>query len=258
MYAMLNSGQAVVGPRILSMEDVIRLAQENFISAMTNRNIFAASYWQYRSFKAQYLPSLNLNGNLANFNRKMPLGFHVGADNGYWWDSYEKRQQALLLFIVAIIIYMICATMFESLRKPLSIIVMIPLGLIGLFLTFPIFGVTFDQGGYAAMVMLCGIVVNASIYLISEYNTVNPIALHRSACHGETEHSLLGEGIQPQDNPHPAHHHINSAGSNPVPVRRQGGQLLLVRLRHRRDRRNDFLHHRPGVLYASVRTAQKT
>ncbi len=106
------------------------------------------------------------------FNQKMPLGFHVGNDDGYWWGSQEKRQQALLLFIVAIIIYMICATMFESLRKPLSIIVMIPLGLIGLFLAFPVFGVTFDQGGYAAMVMLCGIVVNASIYLISEYDTV--------------------------------------------------------------------------------------
>ncbi len=65
------AGQTVIGPRILSMEDVIRLAQENSISAMTNRNIFAASYWQYRSFKAQYLPSLNLNGNLANFNRSL-------------------------------------------------------------------------------------------------------------------------------------------------------------------------------------------
>lgn len=61
----------VVGPRILSMEDVIRLAQENSISAMTNRNMFAASYWQYRSFRAQYLPSLNLNGSLANFNRSL-------------------------------------------------------------------------------------------------------------------------------------------------------------------------------------------
>lgn len=106
------------------------------------------------------------------FNSKLPLGFHVGNDDNYWRDS-EKRQQALLLFIVAIIIYMICAILFESLRKPLSIIVMIPLGFIGLFLSFPICRVSsFDQGGFAAMVMLCGIVVNASIYLISEYNTV--------------------------------------------------------------------------------------
>lgn len=68
---------------------------------------------------------------------------------------------------------MICAILFESLRKPLSIIIMIPLGFIGLFLSFPICRVSsFNQGGFAAMIMLCGIVVNASIYLISEYNTV--------------------------------------------------------------------------------------
>ena len=42
----------------------------------------------------------------------------------------------------------------------------------GLFLAYPIFGVTFDQGGFAAMIMLCGITVNAGIYLTSEYRTI--------------------------------------------------------------------------------------
>ncbi len=76
-----DTEKTVVGPRLLSMEAVIRLAQENSISAMTNRNIFAASYWQYRSFRAQYLPSLNLNGNVGNFNRSLqPLqDYQTGA-----------------------------------------------------------------------------------------------------------------------------------------------------------------------------------
>ena len=76
-----SSGESVIGPRILSMEAVIRLAQENSISAMTNRNIFAASYWQYRSYTAQYRPSLNLNGNVGNFNRSLqPLqDYQTGA-----------------------------------------------------------------------------------------------------------------------------------------------------------------------------------
>ena len=76
-----STGDGVIGPRILSMEAVIRLAQENSISAMTNRNIFAASYWQYRSYTAQYRPSLNLNGNVGNFNRSLqPLqDYQTGA-----------------------------------------------------------------------------------------------------------------------------------------------------------------------------------
>ena len=86
----------VIGPRILSMEDVIRLAQENSISAMTNRNIFAASYWQYRSFKAQYLPSLNMNGSVGNFNRSLqPLQNFETGEIAYR-SNYNMRNDLTL------------------------------------------------------------------------------------------------------------------------------------------------------------------
>lgn len=124
-----------------------------------------------------FIGSYELSGRMREqvakqFNSMLPIGFHVESDDDGWWSSEDRRQQTLLLFIVVVIIFMICATMFESLKKPLSIIAMIPLGFVGLFLAFPVFRVTFDQGGFAAMVMLSGIVVNAGIYLISEYNTV--------------------------------------------------------------------------------------
>ena len=64
-------GAQVIGPRTLTMQEVVRLAQENSISAMSNRNNFAASYWSYRSYKAQLLPSLNLSASLAQFNRSL-------------------------------------------------------------------------------------------------------------------------------------------------------------------------------------------
>ena len=52
----------------------------------------------------------------------------------------------------------------------LVIIMMIPISFIGVFLTFGLFDFRFDQGGFAAFVLLCGIVVNAGIYLITEYD----------------------------------------------------------------------------------------
>ena len=61
----------VIGPRTLNMQQVVQLAQENSISAMSNRNNFVASYWSFRSYKAQLLPSLSLNASLANFNRSL-------------------------------------------------------------------------------------------------------------------------------------------------------------------------------------------
>ena len=61
-----------------------------------------------------------------------------------------------------------CAIIFESLLLPLVIIMMIPVSFIGVFLIFGLTEFRFDQGGFAAFVLLCGIVVNAGIYLITE------------------------------------------------------------------------------------------
>lgn len=57
--------------RVLSMSDVIRLAQENSVSGMTYRNIYLSNYWSYRSYKADNLPSLSLSASLMNFNRSL-------------------------------------------------------------------------------------------------------------------------------------------------------------------------------------------
>jgi len=102
----------------------------------------------------------------------LPIGYTAKVSGGGWWGFGEKAQQAWLIFLVIIVIYGICAIIFESLKLPFVIILMIPVGLIGLFLTFSLGGFTFDQGGFAAIVMLCGIVVNAGIYIVSEHRTV--------------------------------------------------------------------------------------
>ena len=65
--------------------------------------------------------------------------------------------------------YIICAVLFESLRLPLAVVLVIPLSLIGLFLTFAWGDFYFDQGGYAAIVLLGGMVVNAAIFIISDH-----------------------------------------------------------------------------------------
>ena len=49
---------------------------------------------------------------------------------------------------------------------------LIPISYIGVFLTFYWFKLNFDQGGFASFVLLCGITVNASIYILNEYNQI--------------------------------------------------------------------------------------
>lgn len=101
----------------------------------------------------------------------LPMGYDAEVTRSYWSMQEQKTQIKLLLLIIALI-FGICAILFESLIKPFIIILMIPIGFIGLFLSFSMFGVSFNQGGFAAMVMLAGLVVNAGIYIITEFDTI--------------------------------------------------------------------------------------
>jgi len=108
---------------------------------------------------------------IRRFNKRLPMGFHIGKDSGYGlWNEQNKR--TVLVFVVVLVIFMICASMFESFRVAMMIVLLIPVSFMGLFIAYPLFGVSFGQGGFAAMIMLCGLTVNAGIYLTSEYRTI--------------------------------------------------------------------------------------
>lgn len=103
-------------------------------------------------------------------NREMPLGYSVIGDHGNILEA-TKRQFYLLLILLGINFF-ICAIIFERLRQPFLIILTVPISFIGVFLSFGWGRFTFDQGGFAAFVMLGGIVVNASIFIINDLNNV--------------------------------------------------------------------------------------
>lgn len=82
----------------LDMEDVVALAQDHSISAMSNRNMFASAYWSYRSYRAELLPSLNLSAGLANFNRSLVQlqDYNTGAIS--YRANYTMNNDATLYF----------------------------------------------------------------------------------------------------------------------------------------------------------------
>jgi multidrug efflux pump subunit AcrB len=99
----------------------------------------------------------------------LPLGYSVRQNQLGGWDKKDKKQYFLILLII-VIIYFLCAILLESLLQPFAIIFMIPVSFIGVFLTFYLFDFNFDQGGFASFILLCGIVVNAGLYIINDYN----------------------------------------------------------------------------------------
>lgn len=55
----------------LTLEDVIYIAQQQSPDALIAKHRFRRSYWEFRTFKATYLPALSLSGTLPNFNRSI-------------------------------------------------------------------------------------------------------------------------------------------------------------------------------------------
>jgi len=99
----------------------------------------------------------------------IPLGYSVRQNQRGGWDREDKKQYFLILLVI-VIIYFICSILLESLLQPFAIIFMIPVSFIGVFLTFYLFDFNFDQGGFASFILLCGIVVNAGLYIINDFN----------------------------------------------------------------------------------------
>ena len=106
---------------------------------------------------------------IESINHRLPMGYKA-SPAGYWsWDRNDKKQYYLIFLVVAIIFFL-CAILLESLLQPLAIIAMIPVSFIGVFLTFYLFGLNFDQGGFASFVLLCGLSVNSALYIVNDYN----------------------------------------------------------------------------------------
>jgi Outer membrane protein len=53
----------------MTLEEAISTAREQSPAAMIAKYNFLAGYWRYRTYKAKFLPSLNLNASLGNYSR---------------------------------------------------------------------------------------------------------------------------------------------------------------------------------------------
>ena len=116
---------------------------------------------------------------IEELSNLLPVGYKVFEQTGGSWNKDDK-QQYYYLFVIVAIIFFICSILLESLRQPLAIISMIPISFIGVFLTFYLFDLNFDQGGYASFILLSGISVNSALYIINDYNNLKKQYPNRS------------------------------------------------------------------------------
>lgn len=73
---------------MLTLEKTIQLANDSSLEAFRTQNMYLAGYWEYRTYKANRLPSLTLNMTPAQYNRDFTKRYDSGAD----LDVYRKQQ----------------------------------------------------------------------------------------------------------------------------------------------------------------------
>ena len=147
-------------------------------------------------------------GRIFRENRRTSLGIAINLDDittdeareeiskvmdkiayptGYSWSygrSFGNDMDAMntMLFNIGIaffLIYLIMASLFESLLYPTSVLSCIFFGVIGIFWFFFVTGTTFDLMAFIGILILMGIVVNNGIVLVDHINHLRSEGLSR-------------------------------------------------------------------------------
>jgi HAE1 family hydrophobic/amphiphilic exporter-1 len=100
----------------------------------------------------------------------VPQGFTINVAGD--WEEQQRSFRALTygLIMAIVLMYMVMASQFESIRDPLIILTTIPLGAIGVILMLALSDTTLNAQSFIGIVMLSGIVVNNAIVLIDYTN----------------------------------------------------------------------------------------
>ncbi len=72
----------------LTLDEAIELASKQSIDAFRNKNMFRASYWEFRYFKADKLPSLNLDATPLDFSKYRRREYNFQTNE----EEYVQRE----------------------------------------------------------------------------------------------------------------------------------------------------------------------
>jgi outer membrane protein TolC len=70
---LLTGGKAVAQKQVVtfSLQDAIRIAQQQSPDALMAKHRYRSSYWQFRTYRATYLPGLKFDATIPNLNRSI-------------------------------------------------------------------------------------------------------------------------------------------------------------------------------------------
>ncbi len=99
-----------------------------------------------------------------------PSGFEFVFGGEYEQQQEAFREMTFAALLALVLVYMVMAAQFESVRDPFIILFSIPLAFVGIAGTLLVTETTFNMQGFLGVIVLVGIVVNNAIVLVDYTN----------------------------------------------------------------------------------------
>ena len=99
-----------------------------------------------------------------------PRGYELRLGSEYEEQQKAFREMTFAAIMALVLVYMVMASQFESMRDPFIILFSIPLAFVGIVLTLVLTETTFNIQGFLGVIVLVGIVVNNAIVLLDYTN----------------------------------------------------------------------------------------
>jgi HAE1 family hydrophobic/amphiphilic exporter-1 len=101
---------------------------------------------------------------------RLPAGYTLVGREEWKWSDDERTQIYGVLAVSLVLVFMVTAALFESLRQPLCVLLTVPMALIGVFLTFFFTGASFSREAFIGVIMMGGVVTNNATLLVDHVN----------------------------------------------------------------------------------------
>ena len=103
----------------------------------------------------------------------VPRDFSIGFGGDYEEQQKSFRELLLSCILALVLVYMVMACQYESLRDPFVVMFSVPLAAIGVILMLFFTGTTFNVQSFIGSIILGGIVVNKSILIVDQNNHIS-------------------------------------------------------------------------------------
>ncbi|MGB4704075.1 MAG: efflux RND transporter permease subunit [Candidatus Saccharicenans sp.] len=100
----------------------------------------------------------------------IPRDFAINFTGDYEEQQKANRELMMAIILALLLVYMVMAMLYESLRDPLIVMFSVPLAIIGVVLMLILTNTTLNVQSYIGLIMLGGIVVNNAILLVDYTN----------------------------------------------------------------------------------------